>query len=94
MGFILVSFHQFGLNNFMIYPNPNKGNFNISFVSNTENEILIELHDIRGRSIFNSKFQNTGTINQNIDLGSLQSGIYLVSVLDGNSKEVQKIIIE
>lgn len=85
---------QFSLNSFNIYPNPNKGNFNVSFESNTQNEIKIELHDLRGRKIYENKFQNTGTINLNIDLGNIQTGMYLVSVIDGNSNKVQKIIIE
>jgi Metallo-peptidase family M12B Reprolysin-like/Secretion system C-terminal sorting domain len=89
-----LSNEQFNLNNFQLYPNPNQGNFTISFDSNTNNDISVQLHDLRGRKIYQKNFENTGNFNQNIDLESVQSGIYLVSVIDGNTTQVQKIIIE
>lgn len=85
---------SFGLEGFGIYPNPNNGNFNIKFNSSTNNEIGVFVHDIRGREIFNQQFQNTGVIEQNIQLSSVQAGVYLVTVQDGERKEVKKIVIE
>lgn len=85
---------SFGLQDFNLYPNPNNGNFRVSFNSNTSNDIKVVLHDIRGREIFNQSYQNTGLFNQDIQLNNVQSGIYIVSVLDGDRKEVSKIVIE
>ena len=85
---------SFGLDGFGIYPNPNNGNFNIKFNSSSTNEIGVFVHDIRGREIFNQQFQNTGLIEQNIQLSSVQAGVYLVTVQDGDRKEVKKIVIE
>ena len=84
---------SFGLDGFGIYPNPNNGNFNVKFNSSTSNEIGVFVHDIRGREIYNKQFQNTGFIEQNIQLSSVQSGVYLVTVQDGDRKEVKKIVI-
>ena len=85
---------DFSLANFSLYPNPNKGSFDIQFESNSSNLIDITVHDLRGRSIFNQTFDNTGLINQNISLNNVQSGIYLVTVKDGERKVSKKIIIE
>ncbi|MEW5677521.1 reprolysin-like metallopeptidase [Flavobacterium enshiense] len=84
----------FGLENFNLYPNPNKGNFNVQFTSNSSNEIKIGVHDLRGRLVFENNFQNTGTFNQNVTLNNVQSGIYIVTVQDGERKEVKKIVVE
>ena len=84
---------SFGLDGFGIYPNPNNGNFNVKFNSSSTNEIAVFVHDIRGREIYNKQFQNTGLIEQNIQLSSVQSGVYLVTVQDGDKKEVKKIVI-
>ena len=81
-------------NNFVIYPNPNSGNFNVQFSSNSNNEIKIVVHDLRGREIFANNYNNSGLFNESIQLNNVQSGIYLVTVQDGDRKEVKKIIIE
>lgn len=85
---------SFNLQDFNIYPNPNTGNFNVEFKSNSNNEIKVVVHDIRGREIFNKSYQNAGLFNQNLQLNNVQSGIYLVTVQDGDRKEVRKIVIE
>jgi subtilisin-like proprotein convertase family protein len=85
---------DFGLDQFVLYPNPGNGNFNIRFDSSSSNEIGVVVHDIRGREIFSRNYQNTGTFEQNVQLSSVQSGVYLVTVKDGNRKEVKKLVIE
>ncbi|RBA29066.1 zinc-dependent metalloprotease [Flavobacterium tibetense] len=82
------------LNDFVIYPNPNSGNFNVQFSSNSGNEIKVLVHDIRGRQIFERSFNNSGLFNENINLSNVQSGIYMVTVLDGAQKQVKKIVVE
>ena len=89
-----LSVSENGLQNFAIYPNPNNGNFNVQFNSSTNNDILIGVYDMRGRQIVDKSIENTGLINQNLQLDNVQSGVYLVSVQDGNRKEVKKIIIQ
>ena len=81
------------LTNFSIYPNPNNGEFEIQFKSVSDNIIKVEMFDIRGRSIFNRSFNATSSFNETINLGNLQSGIYLVKVTDGNRRSTRKIII-
>ena len=85
---------SFGLNNFSIYPNPNKGNFSIQFDSTSTNPIEIMINDMRGRTIFERTYPNTGLFSQNLQLDSVQSGVYLVTVKDGDKKVVKKIIVE
>ena len=78
----------------MVYPNPNNGDFNVKFSSNSNEEIKIGVHDMRGREIFNRSYANTGLIDQNLQLDDVQAGVYLVTVQDGNRKEVKKIVVE
>ena len=85
---------EFGFTNFSIYPNPNKGNFNVKFDSSSSNDISIMVHDIRGRNIFDKQFSNTGMFSQNLQLENVESGVYLVTVKDGDKKIVKRIVIE
>ena len=82
------------LSNFVLYPNPNKGNFTVQFNSSSSNEIAISVHDMRVRTILNNKYNNTGLFSQNVQLDQVQSGVYLVTVQDGDKKVVKRIIIE
>ena len=85
---------DFEIKDFVVYPNPNNGDFNVKFTSNSNEEIKIGVHDMRGREIFNKSFTNTGFIDQNLQLDDVQAGVYLVTVQDGNRKEVKKIVVE
>ena len=89
-----LSANSISLDNFVLYPNPNNGNFNIQFNSNSGSGIKVLVHDIRGRQIFERSFNNSGLFNENINLINVQSGIYMVTVLDGAQKQVKKIVIQ
>jgi len=91
---VTLSTQNFGLAEFKIYPNPNKGNFTVQFNSDSNNDIKVGVHDIRGRLILENSFQNTGIFSQNLQLSNVQSGIYIVTVQDGEKKEVKKIVVE
>ena len=82
------------LSNFVLYPNPNKGNFTVQFNSTSNKEVCILVHDMRGRTILNNKYSNTGLFFQNVQLNQVQAGVYLVTVQDGDKKVVKRIIIE
>lgn len=85
---------DFVLSNFSLYPNPNRGNFNIQFDSASFNEIKVNVYDMRGRKIFENKYSNQAVFNEDIQLNNAQSGVYLVSVTDGDKKIVKRIVIE
>lgn len=91
---VTLNTDSFEENSIAIYPNPNSGNFNVQFSSNSGNEIKVLVHDIRGRQIFERSFNNSGLFNENINLNNVQSGVYMVTVLDGAQKQVKKIVVE
>jgi subtilisin-like proprotein convertase family protein len=84
------------LTDFAVYPNPNNGNFNIQFSNNYSNGngVKVLVHDMRGRVILENNFENSATFNQNIQLNNAQSGVYLLTVTDGEIKQTKKIMVE
>lgn len=89
-----LSTSNFEINDFVLYPNPNKGNFTVRFTSSTSTGVLVMVNDMLGRKIYEKKFENNGDFNENIQLKNASSGVYLVTVSDGDRKGVSKIVVE
>jgi subtilisin-like proprotein convertase family protein len=89
-----LSVNEFSASEFSIFPNPNNGEFTIKLNSNSGNDIKVDVLDIRGRRIFNNVYTNTGDFNETISLDNVQSGMYLVTVNDGNNKITKRIIVD
>ncbi len=93
-GFQALAVTENEFKDFAIFPNPNKGDFTVQFNSNSNNAVNIVIYDLRGRIIFDKKYNNNGIFSQNLQLDAIQSGVYLVSVQDGEKRIVKRIIIE
>lgn len=79
---------------FSIYPNPNTGEFNVVLHNVISDRVEILVHDIRGREIFYKRYVNDSAFNKVVRLNTIQSGIYLVTVNDGDRSSTKKIIID
>ena len=89
-----LSAQQFELNDLTIAPNPNTGNFNVKFNSTSDKDIVINVYDISGRQIFAKTYPSQSLFSQNIQLDSVQSGVYLVNIQNGSHKSVRKIVVQ
>ncbi len=91
---ITLNKQSFGFDDFAVYPNPSNGNFNIKFKSNSSNGVKVLVSDLRGRRILQNDYAGQATFNQTIQLNNAQTGVYLLTVTDGERKEVRKIIVK
>jgi subtilisin-like proprotein convertase family protein len=82
------------ISEFLIFPNPNHGEFTIKLNSSSTYNIKVEVFDIRGRSVFNNSYINTQNFNQLVNLNGVQSGMYFVKVSDGEKQTTKKIIVK
>ncbi len=89
-----LSIDEIAFQNFVLYPNPNRGNFTIQFNPTSSNEIVVLVHDIMGRKILSNTYPNTGQFSQNLQLENVQSGVYLVTVQEGELRVVKRIVVE
>jgi hypothetical protein len=84
---------EFELTNFVLYPNPNKEILLFNLLVNLK-LVKIVVHDVLGRKLFDKEYENIIWFNKNIQLVNTASGIYLLTVIDGERKEVKKLVIE
>ncbi|WET00825.1 reprolysin-like metallopeptidase [Flavobacterium sp. YJ01] len=78
---------------FALYPNPNKGNFTIQFQRDSVKDIKVYVHDILGKYVYDKTFTGSGYFIQDIQLPGIPSGVYFVTITDGEKRTVRKIIV-
>lgn len=91
---IVLSNEEFTLENFALYPNPNKGEFSLSFNSTSGEDIDVNVFDIAGRLVHTKNYNATSAFNENISLNNVSAGMYLITVTDQDRTVTKKLIIE
>jgi subtilisin-like proprotein convertase family protein len=91
---IILSNEEFELDNFALYPNPNKGDFSLSFNSTSGEDIDVTVYDIAGRLVHAKNYNATSSFNENISLKNVSTGMYLITVTDQEKTVTKKLIIE
>jgi hypothetical protein len=87
-----VGLNEFGMNASMsIFPNPNNGEFTISFADmNTEN-VSVQIINSLGQVISTSKVNNNKV---NADISSAGPGVYMIQITDGKNIATERIVVE
>ena len=89
-----VGTSSFELSNLSLYPNPSQGMISIRFESRDDNPVDIQVFDFQGRRMFAKKFDVVNAIfNQNIHIGNLANGVYLVRINQGDRTIVKNVMV-
>ncbi|GAA4972880.1 hypothetical protein GCM10023315_24050 [Algibacter aquimarinus] len=90
-----LNIEELDLADFKVFPNPNTGKFIIKADKTFTDTLNIQVFDLRGRSIYNKVYAlNNKTFDEEITLNSIQSGMYILNIEDGNKSVSKKIIIK
>ncbi|MBS7787816.1 T9SS type A sorting domain-containing protein [Flavobacterium sp. CYK-55] len=93
ISFVMAN-NNFAFENFALVPNPNNGDFSVQFNSNSNRNIQISVYDMSGRTIFDRSYANHGLFEQEVRLQNAQTGVYLVSISDGENKMVKRVVVQ
>ncbi|QCR24230.1 S8 family serine peptidase [Pontibacter sp. SGAir0037] len=78
----------------VVSPNPGTGRFRIELETHEHQDILIDVTDMLGRSIYTSQVANYyGQYNGFIEIGNHPAGVYILRVRHGNVVESQKLVL-
>ncbi|WP_395053307.1 T9SS type A sorting domain-containing protein [Flavobacterium sp.] len=77
----------------IIYPNPSKGNLNITFPSEIFSEIKIEVTDMLGRISFKEIYKKSVTNDVVLNLENLSAGNYIIKVVSDSKFVTKKITL-
>lgn len=88
-----LSVNEFSLNTFTIYPNPAKDILYIKTNTTLTGSTSIKIIDIQGKQII-TKTIDSSVKNSQLNISSLQKGIYFVKLESQNKVETKKLIIK
>jgi len=78
-----------------VYPNPNNGQFFVSFQSIDSKPVKLSLLDMRGRLVSEQSFKNnTNVFNQAVNFNDLAKAIYILKIQTGNSETFKRLVIK
>ena len=94
-------FGNVGINNFNnpnaefgVYPNPNNGLFSISFKRINSMNVEISIRNVVGQEILSNSLNLNGDHIEKINLNSVETGIYLLTITNGEEKSSQRIMVQ
>ncbi len=79
------------LNDISIYPNPANQQFTIDFGTIISDKVTVKIYNNMGAQIKEIDYNGTPANSFNINMGDFSSGIYFVSVTNGNQNIIRKL---
>ncbi len=79
---------------FSVYPNPNEGNFNVSFNVASKATYKLELRNTLGQLVYNETLTDfSGSYSKQMDVSQFGKGIYLISLTNSNNATIKKVVV-
>jgi len=78
--------------NVSVWPNPNNGTFEVSYLLESNREGIITITDILGKIVYNDKLSQF-SIRRTFQLSGLKSGVYELTVQSGSHRNALKLLI-
>ncbi len=76
-------------------PNPSNGNFIVNYTASKNKKVSIKLYDMVARVVYSNTMDVSIGINSNeINVLSLNKGIYTVEIVSETEKQTQKLVIQ
>jgi len=76
-----------------IYPNPNTGTFNVEMNFINSEDAVMQIFDVAGKLVYEKALVGNGIMLETIQLKSLNSGLYTLSLKTESSMMTQKLLI-
>jgi hypothetical protein len=77
---------------FLVYPNPNNGRFDLVFSSLLLDEAQVTLIDIKGSVVYSKKLAPNRPV-LSMDVSDLSSGLYVVKVVSDDIVQTEKVVV-
>jgi hypothetical protein len=75
-----------------IFPNPNEGKFYV-ILKETNSPLHITICNMQGKTVFETQVNTTSSTIQEINLPNISKGMYVITVINGENKKIQKLLV-
>jgi hypothetical protein len=83
------------ISDFNIYPNPSNGLVQVSMVNEeANNDLQVRVLDISGKTVFEDTYVAGQLFNEQLDLSSLEGGVYFIQLNNGEVQRTEKLILK
>jgi len=86
---VVLNNDEFSLSQTAIFPNPASNSFQISLNSNLDQNAELNVLDINGRTVINTRLESN---LQSISISNLSNGLYIVKVNNGSNSFTSKLL--
>lgn len=78
-----------------VFPNPASDYINVNFSTTKASDVQINIYDVVGKLVRSEKYSvnNTGSVQFKVETSGLDTGIYMVQLVVGNTIQTKKISI-
>ena len=83
------------INNLVVYPNPSRDIFNVTFTSEDVQDLKVKIFNVLGEELINEDLQQfVGEYTKQINLSNNAKGIYSLEITTNNGVVNKKIILQ
>jgi hypothetical protein len=83
------------VNRMQLYPNPNNGQFTLEFDQQQAQSLQLVVRDMQGRQVYQEVINSPlGSYRHELDLRELASGVYYLSLEQGNRRSQRRLVIQ
>lgn len=81
-------------NNLNIYPNPNNGEFTLSFQTDLTDHYTVKVTNTVGQTVYKEELNDfSGTYSNKLDISTFGKGVYMLSVTNSRNETVKKVLV-
>ena len=79
-----------------VYPNPNRGEvFTVQAAGLVSEQVFVRVLDVMGKEVYSTGYSVDGVLNAMIQMDrTLSAGVYMIELIDGDSRMVERMIVE
>ncbi len=81
-------------NLFKVFPNPNTGDFIVTFNNLEKDNYTLEVTNLLGQNVYKENLNNfSGSINKQLSLSNNKKGVYIITLTKNNGSKISKKLV-
>ena len=77
-----------------IFPNPNSGNFMLSFQTQNKDNYNLRIINALGQTVYEENLNDfSGDYSKKMDVGTYGKGVYMLSISNSKNETMKKVIV-